>query len=90
MDTEGVRHQVYQLNVHKSVGPDGTHPRVLRELADVMTRLLSIIYQRESGEVPVDWKLAKVIPIYEKDMRKTQETTDLLDQPQFLEKLYSR
>lgn len=55
-----------------------------------MTGPLSVIYQRESGEVPVDWKLAKVIPIYEKDMRKTQEITDLLVQPQFLEKLYSR
>ena len=72
MDTEIVRDQLYQLNVHKSMGPDGIHPRVLKELAYVMARLFLIIYQRswESGEVPADWKLASVIPIYKKGMRE--------------------
>ncbi|GAB0182338.1 mitochondrial enolase superfamily member 1 [Grus japonensis] len=56
----------------KSMGPDGIHPRVLKELADVMAGPLSIIYQRswESGEVPADWKLANVIPIYKKGVRE--------------------
>ena len=56
VDTEIVRDQLYQLNVHKSMGPDGIHPRVLKELVDVVARPLSIIYQRswESGEVPAD------------------------------------
>ncbi|KAK4831911.1 LOW QUALITY PROTEIN: hypothetical protein QYF61_020058 [Mycteria americana] len=67
-----VRYQLYQLNVHKSTGPDGIHPGVLKELADVMAGPLSIIYQRswESGEVPADWKLASVIPIYKKGVRE--------------------
>ncbi|GAB0204318.1 receptor-type tyrosine-protein phosphatase zeta [Grus japonensis] len=66
VDMEIVRYQLYQLNVHKSMGPDGVHPRVLKELVDVMEGPLSITYQRswESGEVPADWKLASVIPIY--------------------------
>ena len=48
------------------MGPDWIHPRALKDLADVMVGPLSIIYQRssESGEVPADWKLADVIPIY--------------------------
>ncbi|KFV96106.1 hypothetical protein N327_11049, partial [Fulmarus glacialis] len=72
VDTEIVRDQLYQLNVHKSMGPDGIHPRVLKELVDVMAGPLSIIYQRfwESGEVPADWKLANVIPIYKKGVRE--------------------
>ncbi|GAB0209165.1 mitochondrial enolase superfamily member 1 [Grus japonensis] len=72
VDTEIVRDQLYQLNVHKSMVPDGIHPRVLKELADVMAGPLSIIYQRswESGEVPTDWKLANVIPIYKKGVRE--------------------
>ncbi|KAK4823199.1 hypothetical protein QYF61_027208 [Mycteria americana] len=72
VDAEIVRDQLYQLNVLKSMCPDGIHPRALKELVDVMAGPLSIIYQRswESGEVPADWKLASVIPIYKKGMRE--------------------
>lgn len=35
-DTDVVRDQLYQLCVHKSMGTDGIHPRVLRELTNVM------------------------------------------------------
>ena len=50
------------------MGPDGIHPRVLKELAGVLAKLLSIIYQQSwlTGEVPTDWKLANVMPIYKK------------------------
>ncbi|KAK4810539.1 hypothetical protein QYF61_004502 [Mycteria americana] len=72
VDTEIVKDQLYQLNVHKSMGPEGIHPRGLKELADVTAGPLSIIYQRswESGEVPADWKLISVIPIYKKGVRE--------------------
>ncbi|KAK4810339.1 hypothetical protein QYF61_019258 [Mycteria americana] len=46
VDTEVVRDQLCQLNLHKSVGPDGIHPRVLKELADVIAGHLLIICQR--------------------------------------------
>ncbi|KAK4829030.1 hypothetical protein QYF61_001805 [Mycteria americana] len=72
VDTKIVRNQLYPLNVHKSMGPDGIHPRVLKELVDVMAGPLSIIHQRywESGEVPADWKLGNVIPVFKKHVRK--------------------
>ena len=72
MDTEIVRHQLYQLNVHKSIGPDGIHPSILKELADVLAGPLLIFYQRswESGEVPADWKIVSVIPVYKKGIRE--------------------
>ncbi|PKU30840.1 rna-directed dna polymerase from mobile element jockey-like [Limosa lapponica baueri] len=57
---------------HKSMGPDGIHPRVLRELAGELTKPLSIIYQHSwsTGEVPDDWRVAKVTPIYKKGRKE--------------------
>ncbi|GAB0181414.1 mitochondrial enolase superfamily member 1 [Grus japonensis] len=51
---------------------DGIPPRVLRELAEVLTKPLSIIYQQcwLTGEVPVDWKLANVMPIHRKSQKE--------------------
>ncbi|KAJ7411482.1 hypothetical protein WISP_102501 [Willisornis vidua] len=44
---------------------DRIHPGVIRELAEELTKLLSIIDQQPwlSGVVPDDWKLASVMPI---------------------------
>ncbi|GAB0180201.1 hypothetical protein GRJ2_000485400 [Grus japonensis] len=66
---EMVSDLLHHLDTHKSMGLDGIHPRVLRELAEVLTKPLSIIYQQSwlTGEVPVDWKLANVTPIYKKE-----------------------
>ncbi|GAB0175517.1 mitochondrial enolase superfamily member 1 [Grus japonensis] len=54
------------------MGPDGIHPRVLRELAEVFTKPLSIIYQQSwiNREVPVDWKLPNVKPIHKKGQKE--------------------
>ena len=54
------------------MGPDEFQPRVLRELAEEIAEPLSIIYQRSllTGEVPEDWRLASVTPIYKKGYRE--------------------
>ncbi|PKU35457.1 rna-directed dna polymerase from mobile element jockey-like [Limosa lapponica baueri] len=65
---EVVRDLLQHLDTNKSMGPDGIHPRVLRELAEVFAEPLSIIYQQswQTGEVPADWRLANVTPIHKK------------------------
>ncbi|CAM5095409.1 unnamed protein product [Natator depressus] len=50
------------------MGLDALHPRVLKELADVIAEPLAIIYENSwrLGEVPDDWKKANVVPIFKK------------------------
>ncbi|KAK4807856.1 hypothetical protein QYF61_007762 [Mycteria americana] len=69
---EMVSDLLQHLDTHKSMGPDGIHPRVRRELAAVLTKPLSILYQQSwlTGEVPVDWRLANVTPIYKKGQKE--------------------
>ncbi|GAB0210344.1 mitochondrial enolase superfamily member 1 [Grus japonensis] len=54
------------------MGPDGMHLRVLRELADVITVPLSIIFERSwrTGEVPEDWRKASVTPVFKKGRKE--------------------
>ncbi|GAB0207485.1 mitochondrial enolase superfamily member 1 [Grus japonensis] len=70
-----VREHLGKLNIHKSMGPDGMHPRVLRELADVIARPLSIIFERSwrTGEVPEDWRKTNVIPVFKKGKKEDLE-----------------
>ncbi|KAK4817263.1 hypothetical protein QYF61_006462 [Mycteria americana] len=69
---EMVSDLLHHLDTHKSVGPDEIHPRVLKELAGVLTKPLSIIYQQSwpAGEVPADWRLANVTPIFKQGRKE--------------------
>ncbi|CAM4680883.1 unnamed protein product [Lepidochelys kempii] len=68
VEIEVVRDYLEKLDVHKSMGPDELHPRVLKELAAVIAEPLAIIFENSwrTGEVPDDWKKANVVPIFKK------------------------
>lgn len=50
------------LDIRKSTGPYGMHPQVLKKLADIIARLLSMVFKRlwRLGEVPDDGKKRKI------------------------------
>ncbi|CAM5129697.1 unnamed protein product [Natator depressus] len=72
VEKEVVRDYLGKLDLHKSMGPDALHPRVLKELADLIAEPLSIIFENSwrSGEVPEDWKKASVVPIFKKGKKE--------------------
>jgi len=53
-----VRDHLSNLDIHKSLGFDSMHPRVLRELVDFIAEPLSNIFQKtwRTGEVPENWR----------------------------------
>ena len=63
---EKVKERLESLKRHKSPGPDGLDPRVLKELSNEISKPLAIIMQKSLDEhtLPQNWKDAHVSPIY--------------------------
>lgn len=53
---------------NKSPGPDGVHPRVVKEMIQELLNPLKIIFNNslEEGIVPEDWTTAHITPIFKK------------------------
>ena len=67
-----VKKGLLKLKVDKAPGPDGLHPRFLRELADQLAEPLRIIFNSTLSEhsVPDEWKRARVCAIHKKGNKK--------------------
>ena len=64
----GVFKLLNSLKVHKAAGPDKITARVLKQLAPVISPMLTTIFRRsyETGEIPEDWRSADITPVYKK------------------------
>jgi len=77
---EAVNNLLCHLDTYKSLGPDGIHTRVLRELVEELAKRLSIISQQPwlTGEVPDDWRITSVTSIYKKGWKEDPENYRLV------------
>jgi endonuclease/exonuclease/phosphatase family metal-dependent hydrolase len=68
---EQVTKKLKMQNPNKSTGPDGIHPRVLRELAGPLSVPLTLIFNQSmrTGELPEAWRKGNITPIYKKGPR---------------------
>ena len=72
IEERDVKKILKNLNVYKAVGPDEIHPRVLKELSDVIAAPLTILFNKSlnEGSLPLDWRIAIVTAIFKKGDRK--------------------
>ena len=64
----GVKKLLRNLEPHKATGPDDISPRFLKEMAEPLTPILTLIFSAslKQGQTPDDWKEANVSPIFKK------------------------
>ena len=65
---DGVKQMLQELKPQKAPGPDKISTRVLKELAEPLSKPLAEFFQHsiDSGVVPTQWKKALVTPIFKK------------------------
>ena len=71
VSNEGVTKLLKGLNPSKALGPDELHPRVLKELATELGPGFALLFQKslDTGEIPKEWSLANICPLYKKGDR---------------------
>ena len=66
--SDDINAQLTSLDTNSAMGPDGTHPAVLKYCAPTLLYPLNAIFSRSlaKGMVPMAWKCSTVIPIFKK------------------------
>ena len=70
-----VSEKLKALNTNKSCGPDDIHPRLLSELADIISEPIAILLNLSirSGKIPKEWKLANIVAVFKKGSKSLPE-----------------
>ncbi|PKU38371.1 rna-directed dna polymerase from mobile element jockey- hypothetical protein [Limosa lapponica baueri] len=60
------------MNIQRSTGPDDIQTRVQSELAEVVAKPLSTIFEKswKTGKDPGDWKKGNIAPIFKKGRKE--------------------
>jgi len=67
-DEQIILDKLNKINITKSPGPDGLHPRILYELRYELLEPLTILFQSsyQLRKLPDDWKIGHVTAVYKK------------------------
>ena len=76
IDLQDLTKRLKYLNASKSMGPDGCHPRVLKETADILNVPLQTIFDKTfaEGRIPSIWKDANISALYKNKGDKSETT----------------
>ncbi len=74
-DQNEVKEKILKLKPGTAQGPDKIPARILKDNVDILSFPLAIIFNKSmsSGDVPQDWKLANVTPIFKKGSKHKPE-----------------
>ena len=66
--TNGVLKLLQNININKATGPDGIPGRLLKICAEELASVFRLLFQAslDQGELPKDWKMASVVPLFKK------------------------
>jgi hypothetical protein len=67
IDEEKVKKRLHELNISKSPGPDGLHPRILHDLYEELGKPIAIILKKN---IPNEWKEGCITALFKKGSRK--------------------
>ncbi|MCP4458099.1 MAG: hypothetical protein GY816_08775 [Cytophagales bacterium] len=73
--TSKIRKILKDVNVNKSVGPDGIHGKVLKYCRDGIAYPLAVLFKisYNMGQIPAEWKMANVVPVHKKGPKSAVE-----------------
>ena len=78
LDPDTVYKALNKIKIDKAPEPDDMHPMILEECARSVSIPVSQTFSQSlaTGSIPTPWKLANVSPIYKKEVKQIQFTTD--------------
>ena len=68
-----IRKKILSLNIAKSPGPDRVHPRLLKEIAEIILEPLEKMFNLslQSSKMPEEWKIGEISAIFKKGNRRS-------------------